>query len=220
MERRGHGSGDPGSRDPWSTTGDQVPDGLPQLRSGAHACPEDGACLMEYVSLLAGTRFGDHPACTDPTLAALARLVNDSSSDTARPALALLAPALASAPSTGARGTAAVVLGAVDVACRAAGEPAPLVRLRRRAERRYARVSGGGDRSGPVRWLDALHRRGTARNRLGATVARLAALPGDRCDAALQATLAGAVDALRATAVPAVPVVAPGPDGRAVPSSP
>jgi hypothetical protein len=216
MTRRGNGSGDPGATDPWGTTGGQVPDGLPQLRSGAHACPEDGACLMEYVSLLAGTRFGDHPACTDPTLAALARLVNDSCTDAGRPALALLAPALASAPSTGARGTAAVVLGAVDAACRAADEPAPLVRLRRRAERRYAKVATGGERSGAVvRWLDALHRRGTDRNRLGATVARLAALPADRCDAALQATLTGAVAALRATAPP-VPV--PGRTGQSTPS--
>jgi hypothetical protein len=37
---------------------------------------------------------------------------------------------------------------------------------------------------------------------MGATVARLAALPADRRDAALQATLAGAVSALRATADP------------------
>lgn len=215
MARRGNGPGDPEARDPWGTTVQQVPDGLPQLRTGAHACPEDGACLMEYVSLLAGTRFTDHPACTDPTLAALARLVNDSCTDAGRPALAHLAPALASAPSTGARGTAAVVLGAVDAACRAADEPAPLVRLRRRAERRYARVASGGDRSGPVRWLDALHRRGTDRNRLGATVARLAALPADRCDAALQATLAGAVAALRATATP---VPAPGRTGQSTPT--
>jgi hypothetical protein len=205
----------PKTTDPWGTAAWQVPDGLPQLRAGAHTCPEDGACLMEYVSLLAGTRFGDHPPCTDPTLAALARLVNDGTSDAGRPALALLAPALASAPGTGARGTAAVVLGAVDAACRAADEPAPLVRLRRRAERRCARVAGRGARSGPVRWLDALHRRGTARNRLGATVARLAALPADRRDAALQATLAGAVAALHAAADP---VAAPGRTGQSAPS--
>lgn len=201
MARRGEGPGSgPGAGDPAGTAAWQVPDGLPQLRAGGHLCPEDGACLMEYVSLLAGTQFGDHPTCTDPTLAALARLVNDSSTDAGRPALALLAPALASAPATGARGTAAVVLGAVDAACSAAGDPAPLIRLRRRAERRCARLALAGPRSGAVRWLDALHRRGTARNRLGAVVAQLSALPGDRRDAALQATLAGAVAALQATA--------------------
>lgn len=201
MAGRGEGSGSgPGVGDPGGTAAWQVPDGLPQLRAGAHLCPEDGACLMEYVSLLAGTAFGDHPACTDPTLAALARLVNDASTDEGRPALALLAPALASSPVTGARGTAAVVLGAADAACSAAGDPAPLVRLRRRAERRCARLAHAGPRSGPARWLDALHRRGTARNRLGAIVAQLSALPGDHRDAALQATLAGAVAALQATA--------------------
>jgi hypothetical protein len=216
MARHGEGSGsDPVAADPWGTAAWEVPDGLPQLRAGGHVCPEDGACLMEYVSLLAGTPFGDHPACTDPTLAALARLVNDASSDAGRPALALLAPALASSPSTGPRGTAAVVLGAADAACTAAGDPAPLVRLRRRAERRCARLAGAGARSGPVRWMDALHRRGTARNRLGAVVARLAALPADRRDAALQAALTGAVAALRATAAP---VAAPGRSGQSAPT--
>jgi hypothetical protein len=44
---------------------------------------------MEYASFLAGLRWSDHPACTHPTLAALARLVNDLSSDDARSKLAV-----------------------------------------------------------------------------------------------------------------------------------
>ncbi|HEY4267627.1 MAG TPA: hypothetical protein VGM94_05495 [Galbitalea sp.] len=44
---------------------------------------------MEYASYLAGLRWSDHPSCTHPTLAALARLVNDLSSDNARSKLAL-----------------------------------------------------------------------------------------------------------------------------------
>jgi len=47
---------------------------------------------MEYVSVLAGERFSDHPPCTHPTLARLARQVNDAATDTGRPRLARLAP--------------------------------------------------------------------------------------------------------------------------------
>ncbi|MEP6481552.1 MAG: hypothetical protein ABJA94_06040 [Rhodoglobus sp.] len=39
---------------------------------------------MEFVSYLAGERWSDHPACTHPLLAALAREVNDLTSDAER----------------------------------------------------------------------------------------------------------------------------------------
>ncbi|WP_390226852.1 hypothetical protein [Gryllotalpicola reticulitermitis] len=39
---------------------------------------------MEFASFLAGERWSDHPACTDPVLAALARAVNDLVSDARR----------------------------------------------------------------------------------------------------------------------------------------
>jgi hypothetical protein len=42
---------------------------------------------MEFASYLAGERWSDHPACTHPLLAELARQVNDFSSDDARQAL-------------------------------------------------------------------------------------------------------------------------------------
>jgi len=187
----------------WDGEHRRVPDGLPQLQAGAHMGPEVGACLMEYVSVLAGSGFSDHPRCTDPTLAALARLVNDSYGDADRPALALLAPALASAPHAGARGTAAVVRAAVDAACTAAGQPARLVRARRRAERRYRRVTGHGARACLARWSDPLYRRGPALLRLEMTVGRLHALPPGRRDAALHMALTAAVHALH----PSVPPV-------------
>jgi hypothetical protein len=76
-------------------SGPSVPDQLPVLSRGWHRGPEDGACVMEYVSVLAGTRFTDHPRCTPPALAALARLVNDRIvDDGVRSELALLAPDL------------------------------------------------------------------------------------------------------------------------------
>ncbi|GAA4159232.1 hypothetical protein GCM10022286_13280 [Gryllotalpicola daejeonensis] len=39
---------------------------------------------MEFASYLAGERWSDHPGCTDPVLAALARAVNDLISDVRR----------------------------------------------------------------------------------------------------------------------------------------
>lgn len=75
--------------------GPRVPDSLPVLTRGWHRGPQDGACVMEYVSVLAGARFSDHPRCTPPGLAALARLVNDRIvDDGVRSELALLAPDL------------------------------------------------------------------------------------------------------------------------------
>jgi hypothetical protein len=73
----------------------RVPDQLPVLQRGRHRRPEDGACVMEYVSVLAGAPFTDHPRCTHPALATLARLVNDwIDDDRARSELARLAPDL------------------------------------------------------------------------------------------------------------------------------
>ncbi|GAA4180318.1 hypothetical protein [Gryllotalpicola koreensis] len=61
-----------------------TPDYLPRLGAGRHRTPRRGACFMEFASYLAGERWSDHPACTDPVLAALARAVNDLVSDTRR----------------------------------------------------------------------------------------------------------------------------------------
>lgn len=73
------------------------PDVLPVLAVGHHRDPRDGGCLMEWVSLLAGERWSDHPACTHPLLAHLARSVNDRVSDVSRHALLDLAPLLTGA---------------------------------------------------------------------------------------------------------------------------
>jgi hypothetical protein len=61
-----------------------TPDYLPRLGAGRHRTPRRGACFMEFASYLAGERWSDHPACTDPVLAALARAVNDLVSDSRR----------------------------------------------------------------------------------------------------------------------------------------
>lgn len=49
---------------------------------------------MEYASWLAGERWSDHPACTHPLLSAVARLVNDHTSDPARSRLVGLIPSV------------------------------------------------------------------------------------------------------------------------------
>ncbi len=49
---------------------------------------------MEMASYLAGERWSDHPRCTHPLLASVARLVNDLTSDVNRPRLVELIPSV------------------------------------------------------------------------------------------------------------------------------
>ncbi len=49
---------------------------------------------MEYASFLAGEAWSDHPACTHPLLAAIARHVNDCTTDAGRGRLAPLIPSV------------------------------------------------------------------------------------------------------------------------------
>jgi hypothetical protein len=72
----------------------QQPVVLPTLSRGKHRSPRKGACFMEFASLLAGERWSDHPACTHPLLAAVARHVNDYTSDAGRSRLAELIPSV------------------------------------------------------------------------------------------------------------------------------
>jgi hypothetical protein len=72
----------------------RVPDLIPELSRGKHRSPRKGACFMEMVSYLAGEPWGDHPACTHPLLGALARLVNDHTSDAGRRNLVELIPSV------------------------------------------------------------------------------------------------------------------------------
>jgi hypothetical protein len=69
-----------------------VPDGVPVLSRGKHRSARRGACFMEFASYLAGERWSDHPACTHPLLAQLARQVNDSLDDEGRQRLVPLVP--------------------------------------------------------------------------------------------------------------------------------
>jgi hypothetical protein len=61
-----------------------IPQVMPILSAGRHRTPRQGACFMEFASYLAGERWSDHPPCTHPLLAALARDVNDLTTDASR----------------------------------------------------------------------------------------------------------------------------------------
>ncbi|MFI5425708.1 hypothetical protein [Aeromicrobium sp. UC242_57] len=61
-----------------------APDFLPTLSAGSHDAEHGEACVMEYVSLLAGEEWSDRPECTHELLAHEARTVNDLLRDSDR----------------------------------------------------------------------------------------------------------------------------------------
>jgi hypothetical protein len=69
-----------------------LPDTMPTLSQGAHGQNSGGACVMEYVSVLAGERWSDSPECVHPMIAAIARTLNDSLYNTDRQLLVDLIP--------------------------------------------------------------------------------------------------------------------------------
>ncbi|MGZ4437541.1 MAG: hypothetical protein ACXVXC_14075 [Nocardioidaceae bacterium] len=75
-------------------TPSSMPDLMPVLSRGKHRNARKGACFMEMASYLAGEKWSDHPQCTHPLLATLARDVNDHVSDAVRPRLVPLIPAV------------------------------------------------------------------------------------------------------------------------------
>ncbi|HEU4946362.1 MAG TPA: hypothetical protein VFT31_04350 [Kribbella sp.] len=67
---------------------------VPVLSRGKHRNPRKGACFMEFASYLAGEPWSDHPGCTHPLLAGVARDVNDCTTDAGRRRLAPLIPSV------------------------------------------------------------------------------------------------------------------------------
>ena len=65
-----------------------------RLSPGRHESPQEGACAMELVSMLAGTTFSDRCARVCPAIAAFVRGYNDSIDDRRRQDLIRLAPDL------------------------------------------------------------------------------------------------------------------------------
>jgi hypothetical protein len=124
------------------TSPQPLPAGVPILDAGRHQRPEAGACLMEYVSVLAGEPWSDHPRCTQPLLAAVARSVNDQVSSSARAELALVAPDLTEATYRGHVTSAVVFSAVVTAAARYVDVPKRTLHLRNRALARSANPTG------------------------------------------------------------------------------
>ena len=123
----------------------RAPNQLPLLQRGHHRRPGDGACVMEYVSVLAGGKFTDHPRCTHPALATLARLANDwIDDDEARSKLALLAPDLIDTGRGDLRITQCVVASCLQGAAAARQLPPAAERQLTRARRRIGDIERGG----------------------------------------------------------------------------
>jgi hypothetical protein len=54
------------------------------LSTGKHDSPEDGVCVMELASMLAGEPFSDHPQSVCPVIGSLLRAYNDRVDDARR----------------------------------------------------------------------------------------------------------------------------------------
>ena len=78
-----------------------TPEGLPTLAKGAHQPGDGKACVMEYVALLNGESWTDHPECTHPVLAEVSRSVNDRMADENRHLLVPLIGRLFGTSATG-----------------------------------------------------------------------------------------------------------------------
>jgi hypothetical protein len=55
-----------------------------KLSKGKHTSPDEGACVMELASMLAGEPFTDHPASVCPVIGSFLRAYNDSIDDERR----------------------------------------------------------------------------------------------------------------------------------------
>ena len=120
--------------------------GMPMLSRGTHLRPEDGACLMEYVSVLAGEPFSDHPRCTHRVLGELDHLVNDAVAAQTRAGLAVLAPDLIGTAIGDPRVAPTVRVCCLRAALAASPQEPYLLRRLERAQLRLARLTTLADR--------------------------------------------------------------------------
>ena len=79
-----------------------------RLSKGKHSSPQEGACVMELASMLAGEPFTDRPASVCPVIASFLRAYNDSIDDERRQDLyAYAAKVVGSRASEGVQGARA-----------------------------------------------------------------------------------------------------------------
>lgn len=74
-----------------------------QLKRGRHASPEEGVCVAELTSMLAGERFSDRPSCACPALTGFLRGYNDELDQQRRQDLYAVASLLVGSRCPGAR---------------------------------------------------------------------------------------------------------------------
>jgi hypothetical protein len=173
-----------------------VPDQLPTLTAGRHGRLQDGACLMEYVSVLAGERFSDRPRCTHSGLATLAHLVNDHVvHDDVRRDLGLFAPELIGTRSRDPRIGLAVVTACVRTAV---GSRPERMTMLARLEARADRLASSSTARGRARRA-ALLRSSTmpARKAFGLVIEAIGGLPSRERDERLREMLCDAVQRCR-----------------------
>jgi hypothetical protein len=136
------------------------PDGLPVLSRGRHARAEEGACLMEYVSVIAGEPFSDHPGCVEPLLVRLAWAVNDTAPPPVRARLVHFAPRLIGTRNDSPKTAPTLLTACIEAVASVVDleQDAYLVAARARAGRRLAKLEqrASGRR---VRWADKRYRR-------------------------------------------------------------
>ncbi|MER6977695.1 hypothetical protein [Streptomyces carpinensis] len=162
---------------PTRPTSATMRDSVPMPSRYAHLHPDDGACLMEAVSLLAGGRFTDSPRCTHPALATLARMVNDCVGDSARPLLWPLAADLSCAYPAG-RDYAPWLVGMAVQAARETRPDSRLLEMRQATcARRAARLAGADIPTPLGPFLDRLWWRGPGRHHLEHALRVLARAP-------------------------------------------
>jgi hypothetical protein len=181
---------------------------MPVLSRGRHARAEEGACLMEYVSVIAGEPFTDHPVCVEPLLVRLSWAVNDTAPQSVRASLVHFAPRLVGTKNDSPY-TAPTLLGScIDCVAREVGleQDAFLVAARGRADRRMSwldqRASGRR-----VRWADKRYRRWHADDVLRECVRLTAAEKPESLPRLLEAAL-DSVEVVRNTAPAEAPASA------------
>jgi hypothetical protein len=103
-------------------SGPRVPELIPELSRGKHRSPRKGACFMEMASFLAGERWSDHPNCTHPVLATLARCVNDMLDEANRQRLVTMIPEVVGLNPDDERVPVALILSAARAALPVAAE--------------------------------------------------------------------------------------------------
>jgi hypothetical protein len=132
------------------STPSRLPESLSfKVSRGSHRTRTDGTCLMELASVIGGEEFSARPHCVPPTLAAIARLVNDHVSDDRRQQLVQLLPAMMDGPGEDRAVGWLLVLSCLESAERLAPRRT-LRRQRRRVLKQLARLEARPDSR--LRW--------------------------------------------------------------------